>query len=49
MSTNHQRTAAQFIESNRRAAAVILAGPAKYGGAGHQPSANNASAIECAT
>jgi hypothetical protein len=34
MSTKHQRAAAQFTESNRRAAAVILANPAKYGGDG---------------
>jgi hypothetical protein len=32
MSTNHQRAAAQFAEANRRAAAVILEDPAKYGG-----------------
>jgi len=34
MSTKQQRTAAQFTESNRRAAVVILADPAKYGGEG---------------
>jgi len=32
MSTNHQRVAAQFTEANRRAAAVILEDPEKYGG-----------------
>ena len=34
MSTKRQRTATQFTEANRRAAAVILEDPAEYGGEG---------------